>query len=141
MSFSALAVFFKTENLEQRLSLPHAHTYLDAINEKKRTCELFLKPHNLPSSCISLETLFTSSCDRPSVMTTKTFGMPLLIPASPVNKISRACLMALPAKQRWTLTVTQIPFPLASHITCYTYIKREICCVLSSLSIYSFCIC
>jgi len=29
-------------------------------------------------------------------MTTKTFGMPFLMPASPVNKTSLACLMALP---------------------------------------------
>lgn len=100
-----MVIFFKTENLEKNLPLPRAHTYIGAINEKKRTCELFLKPHNLPSSCISLETLFTSSCDRPSVMTTKTFGMPLLMPAPPVNNISRACLMALPVTKKLTLAV------------------------------------
>lgn len=52
--------------------------------------------YNLPSDCISLEILFTSSCDRPSVITTMTFGMPLLLPDSALNKVSRTCLIAFP---------------------------------------------
>lgn len=50
----------------------------------------------LPSACISLEILLTSSCDLPSVITTITFGMPLLVPDSTVNKVSRTCLIAFP---------------------------------------------
>lgn len=94
--FSAIAIFLKLKSGAKAILTPCPN--LGRCTQwEKNPCELFLKPHNLPSSCISLETLFTSSCDRPSVMTTKTFGMPLLMPASPVNKISRACLMALPA--------------------------------------------
>lgn len=50
----------------------------------------------LPSACISLEILLTSSCDLPSVITTITFGMPLLVPDSAVNKVSRTYLIAFP---------------------------------------------
>lgn len=58
--------------------------------------DIYIYIWTLPSACISLEILLTSSCDRPSVITTMTFGMPLLVPESDVNKVSRTCLIAFP---------------------------------------------
>lgn len=59
-------------------------------------CDVFGFKKYPPSICISLDTLFTSSCERPSVRTTRTLGMPLLAPASEENMDSLTCLMARP---------------------------------------------
>lgn len=53
-----------------------------------------------PSICISLETLWTSSWERPSVSTTSTLGTALLIPPSAVKMVSFTCFMAFPLSRR-----------------------------------------
>lgn len=60
----------------------------------------------LPFDCISPEILFTSSCDLPSVITTMTFGMPLLVPDSAVNKLSRTCLIAFPETKEGNCSIS-----------------------------------
>ena len=65
----------------------------------------YLSVQSLPSDCISLEILFTSSCDLPSVITTMTLGMPLLVPDSAVNKLSRTCLIAFPETKQGNSSV------------------------------------
>lgn len=63
-----------------------------------------------PSICISLETLLTSSCERPSVRTTRTLGMALRAPASAVKMDSFTCFMARPnARQQENTESIQIP--------------------------------
>lgn len=67
----------------------------------------------LPSICISLETLLTSSWERPSVRTTRTLGMALRAPASAVKMDSFTCFIARPnARQQENTESIQIP---ASH--------------------------
>lgn len=63
-----------------------------------------------PSICISLETLLTSSWERPSVRTTRTLGMALRAPASAVKMDSFTCFMARPnARQQENTESIQIP--------------------------------
>lgn len=57
---------------------------------------LFGDPELRPSPCISLETLVTSSWDRPSVRTSRTLGTPFLTPPSSVRMLSFTCWMARP---------------------------------------------
>ena len=73
-----------------------------------------LKKKCPPSICISLDTLFTSSCERPSVRTTRTLGTPLLAPASEENIDSLTCLMARPEKK--TPTTVSLIWVTSAHI-------------------------
>lgn len=113
--------------------------------------KLHLKPpaaHLWPAICISLETLLTSSWDRPSVRTTRTLGIPLLSPAAAVKMFSFTCWMARPdwaegnvnqthhpislqdwevGQHRWfktQFTVFKLLFPARAHFSC---IRRSAC--------------